>query len=263
MEQINCDVFIPIRLNSKRLPKKHLQIINGKPAIQHLIDRLKKCKHIRKIIVCTTLSSTDDELVKFLEQQKISYFRGNEKDILHRFLDAAEKFNTDIIIDVEGDKIYTDPFFVDKIAIMLTKSNSDFIIGNDSKNTFNPSNHFVHGFIPAGFRKDALKKVCDLKFSKNTETGYREFFLNPKFFKFEFLVLDDNYPQNLRLTLDYDKDLEFARKIFSNLGTYFSKNDVLDLLYRQPELMDIIKDIHDFWKKNYENNKADLRLKYE
>ena len=204
MVQNNCDVFIPIRLNSTRLPKKHLQIINNKPAIKHLIERLKNCKHIRQVVVCTTISQTDDELIQFLEDEKILYFRGSEHDILLRFLDAAKKFDTDIIIDVEGDKIYTDPVFVDKIARKLQASNFDFIIGNDTKNTFNPSNHFVHGFIPAGFRRSILEKICNLKLSKNTETGYREFFLNSNICKYDYLILDQKYPENLRLTLDYE-----------------------------------------------------------
>ena len=147
MKKINCDVFIPVRLNSTRLPKKHLQTINGKPALLHLIERLKKCSSIRKIIVCTTTSSTDDELIEFLEKEKILYFRGNEKDILTRFLDAANKFNTDIIIDVEGDKIYTDPSFVDEISIKLQNSDIDFLIGNDSEYDFNSLNHFIYGFF--------------------------------------------------------------------------------------------------------------------
>ena len=263
MKKINCDVFIPVRLNSTRLPKKHLQTINGKPALLHLIERLKKCSSIRKIIVCTTTSSTDDELIEFLEKEKILYFRGNEKDILTRFLDAANKFNTDIIIDVEGDKIYTDPFFVDEISDKLQNLDIDFLIGNDSQYSFNPSNHFIHGFVPAGFKKSILEKICNLKLSTNTETGYREFFLNPKISKFKFLVLTDIYPKNLRLTLDYKEDLEFARKIFSKLKPFFSKDDVLTLVNNEPELMNLTKNIHDSWNKNYENNKVDLRLKYE
>jgi spore coat polysaccharide biosynthesis protein SpsF (cytidylyltransferase family) len=260
MKKINCDVFIPIRLNSTRLPKKHLQIINGKPALLHLIERLNKCSSIRKIIVCTTTSSTDDELVRFLEQENILFYRGNEKDILQRFLDAANFFNTDIIIDVEGDKIYTDSVYVDKIAIKLQNSDVEFIIGNDVTEVFNPTNHFIHGFVPAGFKTKTLEKICNLKISKNTETGYREFFLNPKICKFEFLILNENYPKKLRLTLDYEEDLQFAKAIFSNLGTLFSKDDVLNLLKIKPELFDLTNNIHDLWNKNYEKNKADLRL---
>jgi hypothetical protein len=65
------------------------------------------------------------------------------------------------------------------------------------------------------------------------------------------------------VTLDYKEDLEFARKIFSKLKPFFSKDDVLTLLNNEPELMNLTKNIHDSWNKNYENNKVDLRLKYE
>ena len=70
-------------------------------------------------------------------------------------------------------------------------SDVEFIIGNDVTEVFNPTNHFVHGFVPAGFKTKTLEKICNLKISKNTETGYREFFLNPKICKFEFLILNE------------------------------------------------------------------------
>ena len=104
MTKLNYDIFIPARLDSSRLKQKHLSKINGKPALIHLLERLQNCKKIREIIVCTTNNPSDDLLVKLLDEQEIKYFRGNEKDILQRFLDSAIKFKTDVIIDVEGDK---------------------------------------------------------------------------------------------------------------------------------------------------------------
>ena len=100
---MNADIFIPVRLNSLRLPNKHLKVIGEKPLLQHLIDRLKTAQKIRNVVVCTTTNVSDDPLIQFLENEKISYFRGNEKDILVRFLDAAKRYGTDIIVDVEGE----------------------------------------------------------------------------------------------------------------------------------------------------------------
>ena len=102
MNEIKCDIFIPVRLKNSRLPKKHFQQIIGKPALQHLVERLALCKEIRNIVVCCTTDQTDDELIDFLQKKKITFFRGNQNDILQRFLDAAKKFDTDIIIDVAG-----------------------------------------------------------------------------------------------------------------------------------------------------------------
>ena len=67
---MNTDIFIPVRLDSSRLPKKHLKKINNIPIIELLVQRLKKVKNVRNIIVCTTNKESDDELVKFLVKKK-------------------------------------------------------------------------------------------------------------------------------------------------------------------------------------------------
>ena len=261
MNEINCDIFIPVRLKSSRLPEKHLQSLNGKPALKHLVERVTACQEIRKIVVCCTTDSTDDELIDFLQKKKITFFRGNQKDILQRFLDAAKKFDTDIIIDVEGDKIYTDPNYVDNIANLLKTHDVDFIIGNDSQIKFNPSNHFIHGIIPAGFKKNALEKICRLKNTNDTATGYREFFIKSKFIKSEFLVIDtDDFLNQIRLTLDYPEDLQLAEKIFESIGARFSKDELINLFKKNSELISITKKINREWELNYEKNKTDLTL---
>ena len=68
---MNVDIFIPARLDSKRLSKKHLMEINGEPLIKILVKRLQKSELIRNVIVCTTDQKTDDELVEFLEKENI------------------------------------------------------------------------------------------------------------------------------------------------------------------------------------------------
>ena len=256
---MNIDIFIPVRLDSNRLPKKHLQLINEKPALQNLIERMTNCKEIRHIIVCCTTDITDDELVNFLESKQIKFFRGNKKDILQRFLDAAEKFDTDIIIDVEGDKIYTDPQYVDQLANLLKSSNTDFIIGNDSKINFNASNHFIHGIIPAGFKKSSLEKICKLKNTDDTETGYHEFFIKSPDINSEFFIIETNdFLNKIRLTLDYPEDLKLAEHIFTNLKSNFSKNELINLFKNNPQLLKITDNVSNKWVQNYEKNRTKL-----
>lgn len=256
-----CDIFIPVRLNSSRLPKKHLQPLNDKPALQHLIERLQHCKEIRNIIVCCTDNSTDDALVKFLEKLQVKFFRGNEKDIIQRFLDAANEFDTDIIIDVEGDKIYTDPDYVDKLALVLKTNDIDFVIGNDSNTNFNPSNHFVHGMIPAGFTKNALRKICQSKTTHDTETGYLEFFIKSEIIKSKFFVIETtDFLNKIRLTLDYPEDLKLAKQIFLKLDPTFKTDDIITLFQTNPELLLITEKITKEWELNYEKNKSNFKM---
>jgi spore coat polysaccharide biosynthesis protein SpsF len=258
---MQTDIFIPARLDSKRLPSKHLKEINNIPIIMHLVNRLKNCQSIKNIIVCTTTSPSDDILVQYLKQENIQFFRGSEFDILQRFLNAANEFNTDIIIDVEADKIYTDPKYVEQISHEMNNSDIDFMTGNNSLDTLDPEFVF-HGFIPAGIKVKALKRICELKKTNNTETGYKEFFTSNNFIKTKFLIPQTNLSikKNFRFTIDYPEDFELAKIIFSNLGTHFDTEQLLKYIEKNSALQEIINPIIKKWKENYEQNIIEFRL---
>ena len=74
----NIGVIIEARLNSSRLPNKHLKVILDIPLIVHLFTRLKKVKNISKIILATTDSKRDDKLENLANKISIT----EEKSIM-------------------------------------------------------------------------------------------------------------------------------------------------------------------------------------
>jgi len=258
---MNVDVFILARSASHRLPAKHLREINGKAILENLVDRIKKSKTVRKIVVCTTDLPSDDKLARFLKEKNIEFFRGSDKDVLKRLLDAAKYYKTDIIIDVSGDKIYTDVTYVDKVSKILQNEEIDFVRGNNSKFEFDPSNHFVHGIIPGGFKTNALKKIYELKKVNNTEDGYTEFFTSNDFIRKKYIVPEVNFEftDKIKLDLDYPEDLVLAEKIFDELGNDFHMDDILKLFSSKPELIKNTNKIIEKWEKNYAEKTSGLR----
>jgi spore coat polysaccharide biosynthesis protein SpsF (cytidylyltransferase family) len=254
---MNTDIFILARSASHRVPSKHLKKINGKPIIEILINRMKKSDKIRNIVVCTTKLASDDKLSEFLIRKKIKCFRGNDKDVLQRLLDAAKFYDTDIIIDVSGDKIYTDVDYVDKVVDILQKEEIDFVRGNTSKSKFDPNDHFVHGIIPGGFKVKALENICKRKKSINTEDGYTEFFTSMDFIKKHYIIpeVDFNVTEKIKLDLDYPEDLILAKKLFKYLDEDFHMNDILKIISENPNLKKITEHILDDWKTNYKKKK--------
>ncbi len=250
---MNCDVFIPVRLSSTRLPQKSMKIVEGKPIILHLIERLTNTKKIRNIIVCTTKMKSEDPLVELLEKHNVKVFRGNEKDILVRYLDAARKFETDFIVSVDGDDIYTDPNYVDEIISIFERENYDYVdmIG------------FPFGIASVGITLPSLEKICKFKQTKNTDTGYRLFFTENEIFNVYQLKPKNDliFPKNLRLTLDYEEDLLLARTIFEKLGNNFELSHLLELFAKKPELLEITNGLDKKYKIHWDKNLAETSIK--
>ena len=229
-----------------------MKTIKKKPILKYLIDRLKLSQKIKDIVICTTNEKSDDPLVKYLESKNIKYFRGNEHDLLIRFRDASKQFKSNMIVIVDGDDIYTDPLYVDKIIDLFEKTNADYVSGYG----------YPHGFVPIGIKRKSLEKICKLKISDNTETGYREFFTDTNIFNCKFIKAKKNlkFPKNLRLTLDYKEDFLFAKEIFSKLGNNFHLEDIFIFLEKNPDLLKLMDGIDKKWSKYYNNNYADLTL---
>ena len=246
-------ILIAVRLKSTRLKNKTLLPLYKKPLLTVLIDRLKKSKLSSKIIVCTSTNFQDDKIAKLSSNMNIEFFRGSEKDILQRFLDAAATFGTDYIINVDGDDIFTDPKTVDSIVENYSKSKTDFI-----KITNVPL-----GLQSFGFTLKFLKQICKNKKTNDTETGWIRFFTESEIIsKDEALQnLTTPFPEKIRLSLDYPEDFEVAKNIFSSLGENFDLEELSEFLNKNQEILSIIQKTEKKWKNHWNTNLSDTSMK--
>src|SRR5438876_12351415 len=107
--KVTIGLFIPVRLDSSRLPGKALLEIMGKPVIQHLVERLKLASSPDLIVICTSIDPADDPLVRVADESGVRVFRGSKEDLLERYRQAALKNRVDLIVSVDGDDILVDP----------------------------------------------------------------------------------------------------------------------------------------------------------
>ena len=56
--------YIPARIGSKRIPRKNIKILDGKPLIMHVIKNLSKLKSISGIAVSTDSNEIKDLCLK-------------------------------------------------------------------------------------------------------------------------------------------------------------------------------------------------------
>lgn len=233
-------ILIAVRMKSTRLPGKALRIIEDQNITEHLIDRLKYCKNVDEVILCTSINPENQVLLDVAEKKGIKAFIGSENDVMKRFIDAVEKFvpDADIIVRVTGDNPLTSPYFIDNAIEHHIKKSADYTSTIE---------------LPRGTKGEvinfsALKKAYELaedsSFSEYMTWYFTE---NPEFFKIEKAPVDDDMKRpQYRFTVDTPADFELMKKIYKELyipGSIIPLKKAIKFIDENPNLMKINKHI--------------------
>ena len=225
-------MFLSVRDKATRLPGKVMRPIHGRPIVAHLIDRLKLNREADVVVMTTSVNSDDDGLIAVAEENGIEWFRGSEDDKLTRYLDAADKYDLNFAVIVDGDDIFCDPIFIDQVITEWRQSDEDFIICGE----------LPCGITPYGVKIDSLRKVIELKAEDDTEV-WGGYFTDTGLFRCATLevALHHRHP-DWRMTLDYEEDLRFFETVFDELqqaDKVFGFDDIVRLLNQKPEIVKI------------------------
>lgn len=211
--------IIQARMASTRLPGKILADIAGRPLLARVVQRVSAVPEIDQIIIATTNTATDDELVCWIERFiGLACFRGSEIDVLDRFYQCAKIYQGDLIVRITADDPLKDPGIVQKaIRFFYSIQNLDYC-----SNTISPT--YPEGLDIEVFRFSALEKA----WIESTLLSEREH-VTPYIWKNKslFNVYNFEYHKDLsdwRWTVDKPSDLDFMNKVFM----HFSSNPVVD-----------------------------------
>lgn len=246
---MKVSAVIQARITSTRLPNKVLMDIEGKPMLWRVVDRLRFSEKINEIILAIPDTPENDILEKFAEENNVKCFRGSENDVLSRYYEAAKKFNCDVIIRITSDCPLIDPKIVDLVIEKHLNSGADYT-ANILKRTF------PKGLDVEVFNFSALKKF-HREATGSSEREHVTLYIrqHPELFQRANLENKENLSE-MRWTVDEKEDLEFVREIFKKLykpGKMFLMKDILELLKKEPKLIEINKNIkrkviHENWK---------------
>lgn len=219
-------IIIQARTDSKRFPKKVLQLIQNKSILEHVIER---CKHSGlPIIVATTKRKIDNPISIISKNSSVECFRGSTNDVLDRFYQASLFFGITNIIRITADCPLIDPVIIKKIFDIYTLSNFD-VVRTDEKT-------FPDGLDVEIFSFSTLEKTWK-EAKLQSEREHVTPFMYKKNFRTKEIKNDVNLG-SLRWTVDYIDDLDFVRKIYEKFShsKLFLMNDILKIIQNNPNL---------------------------
>lgn len=222
--------IIQARMGSTRFPKKVMKLINTIPMIEVLLSRISQSKLLDEIVVATTNHMIDRELARYIRNLGYACVQGSEKDVLDRYLEAAQKHSANVVVRITGDCPLVDPELVDICVDKFFESEVDYC-SNICPATF------PDGLDIEVFTFDALMKSKNESSSKFDHEHVTPYLRNSGRFVTTNVTNNEDL-SGMRWTVDEIDDLEVIKNIFSHFypRINFGWKEVLELYKKSPEL---------------------------
>lgn len=213
-------VFITARLGSTRLSEKHLIEVNGKPFIKWLVERFSIAfkenikKSELKIFITTSVKAENKKFELIFDKREAEVFYGSDENIPLRHLECAVANNIDYIVSIDGDDILCSTEASRLVTEKLFKGS-----------TMVQTSGLPLGMNSTGYSKDFLEKSLFGIESNKLETGWGKIFDKSQI---EVIQLkDEKSIEKIRMTLDYESDADFFKKVISNIDVLNVSDDML------------------------------------
>lgn len=116
-------VVIPARFGSTRFPAKVLAAATGRPLVQHVVDRVRKCTRVREILVATDDRRVADALAAF--GTRVVMTSPDHQSGTDRIAEVAAELSDEIVVNVQGDEPEIEPQIVDALIERLQSTQDD------------------------------------------------------------------------------------------------------------------------------------------
>ena len=229
--------IIQARMGSTRLPGKVLMNLAGKPVLQHVVNRIENCKTVQQVVVATSIDQSDNPIENWCVTNGIDCYRGSLHDVLDRYYQAAKQHRADAIVRITADCPAIDPTIVDEVVEAFVRGGYDF---------YGLTGEFPDGLDCTVFAFSAIEQAWkDAKLPSEREHVGPYIEKHPELFKSGGLKKFVGLAHH-RWTLDEPRDLMLLEAIFGRLyqdGHHFLAKDVLELIEKEPELLNINSNI--------------------
>lgn len=229
-------LIMQARMGSTRLPGKSLMPLAGKPLVEQLILRVKRCKKVDLIVLATTEKVQDDPLCDIAARLGIEVYRGSENDLVERYYQAAVHYNATFIVRLPADNPVAEPGEIDRIIDHYVHSDDDF-----SANTHNIlGNEYPDGLGAEVFSLEKLTEVRGLTTDpRNREHPHTYFYDHPEKFKIGTVQCPAAFRRpDLVLDVNTQEEYQFIAELYAYLfprNPEFHITDIItwyDSIYR-------------------------------
>jgi spore coat polysaccharide biosynthesis protein SpsF len=200
--------IVQARSSSRRLPDKVLLELAGKPMLAYTVERLRRSRAVRDVVLATSDRADDDRVAALGERLGVDVMRGALDDVLGRFLAAAKAAGADAVVRISGDSPLIDPQLVDRVVARFAADACDL-----ATNVFPRS--FPKGQSVEVVTMNALERAArETADPEDREHVTRFFYRNADRFEIRNVASPRDL-SHVQLSVDTPEDLALVRGIFA------------------------------------------------
>jgi spore coat polysaccharide biosynthesis protein SpsF len=224
--------IVQARMGSTRLPGKVLLPLGDGPMLGHVLARAARMQEAAEVIVATSQLAADDAIADFCAAQGVRCFRGDEQDVLARYLGAAHFSAAEGVVRITADCPFIDPGVCDRVIAEFRAGQP----GLDYACNFHPARTFPRGLDVEVMRRDVLERCGhEARDPASREHVTAFIYAHPERFALHGVTSETDHSA-LRWTVDTPADLDLARRIYTHFGRNdFTWHEVLEALAIHPE----------------------------
>ncbi len=216
MTPIKIAAIIQARMSSTRFPGKVLCEVKGKPLLGYLLERLRKSKDLDRILVGTSVDSSDEPIVKFCQAEGVECYRGPLDNVSKRFLEMIHIYRLDSFVRISADSPFLDAQLVDEAVGIFQKGSYDMVTNVHPRS-------FPKGESVEVLRSDVFSRsYSEMKEAEEFEHVTSFFYKNAEGYKIFNLSLPSGDYSKVNLSVDTQDDFEVFDKILGQMTRPFS-----------------------------------------
>jgi spore coat polysaccharide biosynthesis protein SpsF len=202
-------IILQARFASSRLPGKAMATIGGKTILDHCLRRLMFAG-VAPVVLATTNSPEDDALVAVARALGIGVFRGDTRDVLGRYVSAAEAFGFDTVIRATGDNPCVDIQAPGRLLAALRSYDADYACEDG----------LPYGAAVEAVTRDALLRAAH-EAHHVEDREHVTLYVRRNTQVFRVVLAPAPAPlrrSDVRVTVDTAADLEYVRELYARAG---------------------------------------------
>lgn len=209
-----------------------------------ILARLKNGFPDIPIILATTTNQVDEKIENTGKNNKVTVFRGDEENVLRRFISAAKENSVDHIIRICADNPFISTRYLNDLIAFYKTKQVDYV-SYMSKNNL-PAMKTHYGFFAEIMTYNALLRTSE----GTTDKLYLEHVTNYIYgnadkFSLCFLAIPPEIENaDIRLTVDTIEDFNNCKQIYESLksnNVSIEPDDIISYIKNNRGIIDIMK----------------------